>query len=93
MVGSSAPLDLLWQATAGNGNGSEKKTQRKKSKSSKAGNEESRDGAPPPVYLSLVFALTDLNLYVIQDNFSNLLKFVDAPIPIVRRIHPMESCR
>lgn len=45
------------------------------------------------VYMPIVFALTDINLYVIIDNFSNLHKFVDAPIPVVRRIHRIECCR
>jgi hypothetical protein len=45
------------------------------------------------LFLSLVFALTDINLYVIVDNFSNLQKFVDAPIPSVRRVHRIETCR
>lgn len=67
------------------------KKPKKKSKG-KSGDEENRDDQSP-LFLSLVFALTDLNLYVIQDNFSNLHKFMDAPIPIVRRIHPIETCR
>lgn len=40
-----------------------------------------------------VFVLTDINFYVIIDNFSSLQKFVDAPIPLVKRIHPIENCR
>jgi hypothetical protein len=71
-------------------------TKKKSRKSPRKPNQRGGDGEScnsTALFCSLVFALTDINLYVIVDNFSNLQKFADAPIPIVRRVHCIESCR
>jgi hypothetical protein len=41
----------------------------------------------------LLFVLTDINLYVIVDNFFTNAIFADAPLPVLRRIHPIDSLR
>lgn len=41
----------------------------------------------------LIFAVTDINLYVIVDNILNNSIFADAPLPVLRRVHPIDSLR
>lgn len=41
----------------------------------------------------MVFVLTDINFYVVLDNFSSVQKFADAPLPVLRRVHPLETLR
>ena len=42
---------------------------------------------------SRVFVLTDINLYVVLDNFSSVQMFADAPLPVLHRRHSIETLR
>lgn len=40
-----------------------------------------------------VFVLTDINLYVVLDNFASVHMFADAPLPVLHRRHAIETLR
>jgi hypothetical protein len=53
------------------------------------GEDEMMGAIPQP----LVFVVTTINLYVIIDNFFTNAIFADAPLPVLRRVHPIDSLR
>jgi hypothetical protein len=36
---------------------------------------------------------TDINLYVVLDNFASVQMFADAPLPVLHRRHAIETLR